>query len=87
VTEIVERDLDFLPPPPRELSGDYYVPMMRVCLLQLEMVLFALREEWQDKARQAWVSGTGVPLPRAALAPRLTWCGTGKRADLDHLPS
>jgi hypothetical protein len=33
--ELVERDLDFLPPPSREEgAGRYYVPMMRISVIQ-----------------------------------------------------
>jgi hypothetical protein len=44
--ELVERDLDFLPPPPRdEGAGRYYVPMMRISLIQLQLVMSAVRAQ------------------------------------------
>jgi hypothetical protein len=43
--ELVERDLDFLPPPPRdEGAGRYYAPMMRISIIQLQLITRALRD-------------------------------------------
>jgi hypothetical protein len=44
----VERDLDFAPPPPRRVSGVMFVPMMRISIIQMEVVVMALHEQLLD---------------------------------------
>jgi hypothetical protein len=43
--QLLERNLDFMAPQPRPQSGRLYVPMMRLCIIQTELVLHVLRDE------------------------------------------
>jgi hypothetical protein len=43
--QVLERDLDFMAPQPRELTGRLYVPMMRLCIIQTELVLHVLKDQ------------------------------------------
>jgi hypothetical protein len=45
--QVLERDLDFMAPQPRELAGRLYVPMMRLCIIQTELVLHVLKDQLQ----------------------------------------
>jgi hypothetical protein len=49
--EVLERDLDFAPPPRRSMSGTLFVPMMRISIVQLEVILITLREEFLAAAK------------------------------------
>lgn len=54
---IVTRDLDFALPADRVSAGPLYVPMLRIALLQLELVMISLRQEAAEYAMQGSFGG------------------------------
>jgi hypothetical protein len=69
--EIVDRDLEFFVPSPRhrERLGGLYVPMLRIGLIQLELVLKVIRDQYYAKLT---VRVTQAPVTRARACAPLT---------------
>ena len=64
-----ERNYDFIPPDERQRLGVLYVPILRISIIQLEVVLMALQQQLREGGKVRRRRRLRIPPPCSHASP------------------